>query len=140
MSTRRHRRGLLGVAAVGLLAAALISSQIGSRAATLTFGLVDVGGFGGEPSITSDSNGVLYDTTPSGGAPVYRSTDAGASWTSIDHTGWTSSGDDCITTDQENSAYWCNLGDTDHGTAPLQADAWKSTVAATCTTACNWVH
>ena len=128
----------IGIAA-GCAAIALFSFQATAHAAP-TYNLNIVGAFGGEPSITSDSNGLLYVTTPSGSAPVYRSTDAGQTWTSINHTGWSSSGDDCIVTDQSNAAYWCNLGDTSHSTAPLQADAWKSTIASTCTAVCSWVH
>src|ERR1700741_2906880 len=44
------------------------------------YGLVNVGAFGGEPSIWANGKGELYDTTPSGGPVLYKSTDHGASW------------------------------------------------------------
>jgi hypothetical protein len=106
-----------------------------------------VGAYGGEPSITSDRKGVLYETTPSGlpsgpqagDPPIYRSTNHGASWTLIQPAD-TNSGDDCLATDQGRSLYWCNLASGTASTLPLQADVWKSTVATSCTTACNWQH
>ena len=120
---------LVGIAA---MAGGLAGSQSAASASgTIAYTINDVGPFGGEPSIASDANGVLYDTTPSGGGPLYRSTDQGVTWTSLQR-GWTGSGDDCIATDESNAAYWCNLSS--------QAESWKSLVATTCTTACNWVE
>ena len=57
----------------------------------LRYSVANVGAYGGEPSIVSDSKGVLYDTTPSGlpsgqyqgSPPVYRSANHGSSWTLI---------------------------------------------------------
>jgi hypothetical protein len=88
------------------------------------YSLANVGAFGGEPSITANSKGELYDTTPSGGTLLYRSTNQGSSWTQA-ATADTSSGDDCVFTDQSNSLYLCNLAGS-QSTGPLQADVWKS--------------
>ena len=136
------------VAAASVLALTARASAGGGTNSSLAYSLATVGAFGGEPSITSDRNGVLYDTSPSGlpsgsafpgSPPIYRSTNAGASWTLIQPAD-TNSGDDCIDTDQANSLYWCNLASMTNSTAPLQADVWKSTTGSTCTTSCNWVH
>lgn len=89
------------------------------------YSLANVGAYGGEPSITSNTKGELYDTTPSGGTILYKSTDKGATWASAT-TADPSSGDDCVFTDQANSLYLCNLAGS-QSTAPLQADVWKST-------------
>lgn len=132
----------------GGLAAGAANARAGSANTPLAYGLATVGPFGGEPSITSDRNGVLYDTSPSGlptgsaypgSPPIYRSTNGGSSWTLIQPAD-NNSGDDCIDTDQANSLYWCNLASSTASTAPLQADVWKSTSGSTCTTSCNWVH
>ena len=97
---------------------------IARSAARLRYSLATVGAYGGEPSITSSPTGILYDTTPSGGTILYRSTDHGARWTqatTADH----SSGDDCVSTDQSGALYLCNLAGS-RSQAPLQADVWKS--------------
>jgi hypothetical protein len=119
----------------------------GTTGSSLAYSLATVGAFGGEPSITSDGNGVLYDTSPSGlpggpyagSPPIYRSTDSGTSWTLIQPAD-TTSGDECIDSDQANSLYWCNLASQTESTAPLQADVWKSTIGSTCSATCNWAH
>ena len=49
----------------------------------------------------------------------------------------TTSGDDCLATDQARSLYWCNLASGTASQLPLQADVWKSSVASSCTTALN---
>jgi hypothetical protein len=132
------------------LVGAVFASQSGAHAAGApAFSLVNVGAYGGEPSLVSDANGVLYDSTPSGlpssaGAlagqpPVYRSTDKGATWTMLQPAD-TNSGDTCLATDQSNALYWCNLGSMTSGSLPLQADVWKTTVPSTCTASCAWVH
>jgi hypothetical protein len=150
-------RGALVVVAAGSL---FVASPVGNSAGSLTFSLNVVGPFGGEPSITSDNNGVLYDSTPSkvpnpavvGGTEpgTFRSFDRGVTWSQIESPD-PASGDTCITTDQANALYWCNLAGT-QGSLPLQADVWKSTNAGTpaCTTnpgtppgspnTCNWIH
>src|SRR3979411_3229157 len=116
------------VALLGLFAGSLVvASPAGTSAGGLSFSLNIVGPYGGEPSITSDSNGVLYDSSPSGvinpavvgvcggtGQPpckepgTFRSYDLGVSWSQIESPD-PSSGDTCITTDQANALYWCNL-------------------------------
>src|SRR6202011_5923978 len=58
------------------------------------YSLATVGAFGGEPSITANSKGELYDTTPSGGTILYKSTDHGSTWTKTT-TADPASGDDC---------------------------------------------
>jgi len=98
---------------------AMFVSVPAARADGLSYTLTKVGGFGGEPSATSDSQGTLY---VSSFGSSYRSDDKGVSWTSLAHRD--GSGDDCIFTDQSGAVYWCNLGGAD--TAPLQADVWKS--------------
>jgi hypothetical protein len=83
-----------------------------------------VGPYGGEPSIVSDSSGLLYDTTPSGGTLTYISSNRGTTWQQVT-TADPSSGDDCLATDQSNAVYLCNLAGSE-GVAPLQADVWKT--------------
>ena len=68
------RKGFYVAAAVGALAGSLLASRTAHAAVPPVFDLSPVGAFGGEPSLTSDSNGVLYATTPSG-PQTYRSTD-----------------------------------------------------------------
>ena len=146
MRTRIVRVSMLGAA---VIAFALVSPT-GARAASISFSLAQVGAYGGEPSITSDNNGVLYDSTPSGlpasagslagSPPIYRSTDQGTSWSMIQPAD-NNSGDTCLARDQSNALYWCNLASMTASTLPLQADSWKSTSAATCgLTNCDWVH
>jgi len=146
----RTRGGLVLLAAAGIAAAATFNAR-GAAGATggLTYAPTTVGDYGGEPSIVSDSNGVLYEDTPSGGTVLYRSTDHGLSWqkrTTAD----TNSGDDCLGVDQSNAVYQCNLQIvTSQGVAPLQADEWKTTdggatwmhgdgaISGTCSTSCS---
>ncbi|PZR84212.1 MAG: hypothetical protein DLM65_00350 [Candidatus Aeolococcus gillhamiae] len=150
---------LLSIAVVSV-ALPLVGSPTRASAATLAFSTVQLPDYGGEPSITSDNNGLLYVSTPSG-VPnpkvtnatepgTYRSFDKGASWGQIESPD-PSSGDTCLATDQANALYWCNLAGS-QGSLPLQADVWKSNIAANaaCTTtagtppgtpnSCNWVH
>src|SRR5205807_5709939 len=86
--------------------------------------LATVGAYGGEPSIASNSKGELYDTTPSGGTILYKSTNHGSTWAQAT-TADASSGDDCVFTDQSDALYLCNLAGS-QSTGPLQADVWKS--------------
>ena len=118
------RGGLVVLAAAGLAVAALPATGK-AQATGLSFSLANVGNYGGEPSMISDGNGVLYVATPSGGALSYRSNDHGASWTKT-AVADPASGDDCLGVDQANAVYLCNLAGSE-GNAPLQADAWKST-------------
>src|SRR5207247_6405855 len=78
------RRGLALVRigfGLGLVAAASLGVQTGGLAASSPgYSLANVGPYGGEPSIVSDSGGHLYDKTPSGGRLNYNSTDRGKDW------------------------------------------------------------
>jgi hypothetical protein len=114
------------LAAFAALAIAFSGARatVASSGARLRYSLANVGAYGGEPSITSSRTGILYDTTPSGGTIVYRSTNHGASWTKAT-TADPSSGDDCVSTDQSGALYLCNLAGS-KSQAPLQADVWKS--------------
>jgi len=143
------RRFLFLLAGLALVASGLAAPAAATAVASAgpAYSLVNVGAYGGEPSIASDSKGVLYETTPSGlpsgpqmgDPPIYRSGNGGASWSMIQPAD-TTSGDDCLATDQGRSLYWCNLASGTASTLPLQADVWKSTIATSCTTACNWQH
>ena len=111
---------------VGLVIGLSMGAQGSALATSTTIGysLANVGPYGGEPSITSDRLGRLYDTTPTGGTITYTSTTSGRSWTQVT-TADPASGDDCMDTDQSNAVYLCNLAGS-QGVAPLQADVWKS--------------
>ena len=143
MGTRTFRGLVVCLGAV----AVVLASPIGGHASGLSFGIAEAGAYGGEPSIISDGNGVLYVTSPSGlpagavkGPPIYRSADAGNTWTLIQPAD-SNSGDDCLATDQANALYWCNLASKTKSSAPLEADSWKSAVASNCSlTNCGWVH
>jgi hypothetical protein len=114
------------LASAALAAATLGSGRTVEATGGISFSLANVGKFGGEPSIISDSNGVLYETALTDGAPpVYRSTDHGATWQKRALAD-PKTGDDCLGVDQSNAVYLCNLAGTP-STAPLQADEWKST-------------
>jgi hypothetical protein len=115
--------GLIAFAGVNGVFVGAAMAAGGSKAPT--YSLANVGAFGGEPSIAVNSRGELYDTTPSGGTILYKSTNRGSTWTQTT-TADPSSGDDCVFTDQSNSLYLCNLAGSPE-TAPLQADVWKST-------------
>ena len=118
---------LVLLSSVAALGAALLAVSPGATAAGVhqRWQLVNVGAYGGEPSIATDPHGVLYDMTPSGGMVGYRSADKGRHWKQVT-TADTASGDDCITTDQTGAVYACNLAGSAEQ-APLQADVWKST-------------
>src|SRR5438477_6948620 len=118
------RRVPTAVATAILLVAAFVGGVTARSTSTPAFQVVNVGAYGGEPSIVSDTRGNLYDTTPSGGTITYRSTDAGRDWQQVT-TADPNSGDDCLATDQSNAVYLCNLAGSE-GVAPLQADVWKS--------------
>src|SRR5438552_3882371 len=81
-----------------------------SRAAAVTpptYSINRVGGYGGEPSITSDSTGRLYEASLAA-AKAFRSTDAGVSWTAGATSAFSSTGDDCLGTNQLNELFLCN--------------------------------
>src|SRR5438093_7525429 len=127
---RYLRRGALAAMAA---AAVVVASSPAQAASTPAYKVVNVGAYGGEPSIVSDNLGQLYDTTPSGGTITYTSTNKGASWSQVT-TADPNSGDDCLATDQSNAVYLCNLAGSE-GVAPLQADVWKSVDHGT-----TWAH
>src|SRR5882672_2296411 len=118
------RRVPTAMTATAVLVAALVGGVTARSTSTPAYQIVNVGAYGGEPSIVSDTNGNLYDTTPSGGTITYRSSDRGRSWQQVT-TADPNSGDDCLATDQSNAVYLCNLAGSE-GVAPLQADVWKS--------------
>jgi hypothetical protein len=118
---------------VVLLATASVGGVTARSTSTPAYQVADVGAYGGEPSIVSDSHGNLYDTTPSGGTITYLSTTRGASWQQV-ATADPNSGDDCLATDQSNAVYLCNLAGSE-GVAPLQADVWKSVNGGA-----SWTH
>jgi hypothetical protein len=120
-------RNRMGAVCASLLIFACAYGALGAGPAAAkgpTYSLANVGTFGGEPSIAANSKGELYDTTPSGGTILYRSTDHGSTWTQAT-TADTASGDDCVFTDQSDALYLCNLAGS-QSTGPLQADVWKS--------------
>src|SRR6266516_556141 len=127
------RRVPTAVAAAILLVAAFVGGVTARSTSTPAFQVVNVGAYGGEPSIVSDTNGHLYDTTPSGGTITYLSTDRGRDWQQVT-TADPNSGDDCLATDQANAVYLCNLAGSE-GVAPLQADVWKSVNGGA-----SWTH
>jgi hypothetical protein len=133
MLARMLRRPHVAVASVAFVSIAVLAVSSAAPAAgppsrpgkTPAYTLANVGAYGGEPTIATNSAGELYDTTPSGGTILYKSLDQGATWTQAT-TADPSSGDDCVFTDQSNAVYECNLAGSE-STAPLQADMWKST-------------
>ncbi|TME69762.1 MAG: exo-alpha-sialidase [Chloroflexi bacterium] len=115
----------MAAAGMGAIAAASFGLSPGALAAQPPgYTIANVGAYGGEPSIVSDTAGQLYDTTPQGGTVTYTSTNAGATWHQVT-TADPSSGDDCLATDQSGAVYLCNLNGSAE-TLPLQADVWKS--------------
>ena len=120
-----NMRRVPAVIAATALLVGVVAGGVSARAPSApAYQVADVGAYGGEPSIVSDTKGVLYDTTPSGGTITYRSIDRGQSWQQVT-TADPNSGDDCLATDQSNAVYLCNLAGSE-GVAPLQADVWKS--------------
>jgi hypothetical protein len=115
--------GVVGFAGAGGTLAVTAAASWAAKAPT--YRLANVGQFGGEPTIASNARGELYDTTPSGGTILYKSTNKGSTWAKTT-TADAASGDDCITTDQSGALYECNLAGSPSA-APLQADVWKST-------------
>src|SRR5437762_1681145 len=130
-SSRRFLLALAGIFSLVAVVAALAPEAL--AAASPGYRVTNVGPYGGEPSIASDSLGQLYVTTPEGGTLTYTSSNGGSSWRQVT-TADPSSGDDCLATDQANSVYLCNLAGSE-GVAPLQADVWKSVNSGT-----TWTH
>ncbi|HLX31641.1 MAG TPA: sialidase family protein [Gaiellaceae bacterium] len=120
----RYVRALALAAALMAFVAVAATDASGKATPAPGYKLATVGAFGGEPTITANSKGELYDTTPSGGTLLYKSTNHGSTWTQAT-TADPSSGDDCVFTDQSNAVYECNLAGS-QSTGPLQADIWKS--------------
>jgi len=121
------------VAATTLLVGVIAGGVSARTSSAPAYQVADVGAYGGEPSIVSDTKGVLYDTTPSGGTITYRSANGGVTWQQVT-TADPNSGDDCLATDQSNAVYLCNLAGSE-GVAPLQADVWKSVNGGA-----SWTH
>ena len=126
-------RALRSLSAAALIAVASVAGVEARAPSPPAYALANVGAFGGEPSIVSDSKGRLYDTTPEGGTVTYASGDKGRTWHQVT-TADPNSGDDCLATDQSNAVYLCNLAGSE-GVAPLQADVWKSVDGGT-----TWTH
>src|SRR5438309_703187 len=102
------RRVPTAVATAILLVAAFVGGVTARSTSTPAFRVVNVGAYGGKPSIVSDTNGHRYDTTPSGGTITYLSTDRGRDWQQVT-TADPNSGDDCLATYQANAVYLCSL-------------------------------
>src|SRR5436305_14885440 len=96
------------IALTGSYVAVGVSTAGAKTSKPPAYTLANVGAYGGEPTITSNSKGELYDTTPSGGTALYKSPNHGATWTQAT-TADPSSGDDCVTTTQANAVYECNV-------------------------------
>jgi hypothetical protein len=118
------KRSLLSLVSAAVIAAAAVSAASARPASPPGYQVANVGAYGGEPSIASDSAGHLYVTTPQGGTLTYLSSDRGKTWQQVT-TADANSGDDCLATDQSGAVYLCNLAGSE-GVAPLQADVWKS--------------
>jgi hypothetical protein len=120
------RRSILGLAAGIVLAAALLTAPPGASAVSApAYEIHKVGEYGGEPSIWADGRGILWSTYLNGDPNIYRSTDHGTTWVPVT-TADSSTGDDCVVTDQTNDGiYWCNLAGS-QALHPLEGDVWKS--------------
>jgi hypothetical protein len=127
------KRLLSAFAVLTLIEAAFLAAAPGVAARAPGFQTTTVGKYGGEPSLVSDLRGHLYYTTPSGGTITYRSDDGGKTWIKVT-TADQASGDDCLATDQSGAVYLCNLAGSE-GSAPLQADVWKTVDRGT-----HWTH
>jgi hypothetical protein len=119
------RKSALLVLAAGCFLVAPAGTTVGAADGP-KFNLVTVGpkNGGGEPSIVSSANGELLVSYPGSGMDFYRSGDFGKSW-SKGATADAASGDTCVTTDQSNAIYQCNLAGSAES-LPLQADVFKS--------------
>jgi hypothetical protein len=127
------KRVVTAVAAAALVVSAFVGGVTARSTSTPGYQVANVGAYGGEPSIVSDTKGRLYDAVPNGGTITYLSTDKGRSWQQVT-TADPNSGDDCLATDQANAVYLCNLAGSE-GVAPLQADVWKSVDSGA-----TWTH
>src|SRR2546430_8787004 len=102
------RRALFALAGSSLIVAAFGTAPAAIAASAPGYTIANVGPYGGEPSLVSDHNGQLYDTTPQGGTLTYTSTNKGQSWRHVT-TADPNTRDDCLATAQANSVYLCNL-------------------------------
>src|SRR5207237_8852381 len=73
----RYLRALAFAAALIAVAAIGTAGATGKPAPAPSYKLANVGAYGGEPTIASNSKGELYDTTPSGGALRHKSKNHG---------------------------------------------------------------
>ncbi|MBV9101267.1 MAG: exo-alpha-sialidase [Candidatus Dormibacteraeota bacterium] len=127
------RKRTLATLGCGLLGAALMASPtVGHAASVLGYTIHQVDGYGGEPSITAGpvaptigTPGELYEASLFG-ARAFRSTNQGINWTNGANGAFSSTGDDCVVTDQSGALYLCNLTITGPSNAPLQGDVYKS--------------
>src|SRR5438309_2327056 len=84
--TSSPRSGVFAAVGVSCCVVALVGATLGPSAGVLAgnhppaYSVVNVGAYGGEPSIISDTVGRLYESTPSGGTITYGSSDGGQSW------------------------------------------------------------
>ncbi len=108
------------------LSGALLGAQTRADAGPQAWDISTLPVYGGEPSMVSDSKGVLYVATPTDGALTFRSNDKGKSWKRTESDADPASGDDCLGADQSDAIYLCNLAGS-VSTLPLQADAFKTT-------------
>jgi len=90
---RNHLRVPAILLAVLALAAIGLAQGASARTSAPAYKLANVGAYGGEPTIATNTKGELYDTTPSGGTLLYKSTNHGSTWTQTT-TADPSSGDD----------------------------------------------
>jgi hypothetical protein len=133
MKTGLTGKRVVAVLGSGALAALLLASPTGARAAnSLGYAIHQVDGYGGEPSITAGpatptigTPGELYQASLFG-ARAFRSTNQGVNWTNGATAAFSSTGDDCLATDQAGALYLCNLTITGPSNAPLQGDVYKS--------------
>src|SRR3954454_14353069 len=80
---RLNMRPAFTVIAASSALVAAIASASPAAASNPNYQVVNVGKYGGEPSIVSDHYGRLYDSTPSGGTRTFLSTNAGSSWSKV---------------------------------------------------------
>jgi hypothetical protein len=128
--------GTLAIAAAGLVASVL-ASPLGAKAGpnpTFNVRQIAANTYGGEPSITSDGNGVIYYDSPSQGLQMWYSLDHGLNWIASTSDPDPVSGDNCLANDQANAIYQCNLNGS-QSLGPLQADVWKTVDKGT-----TWIY
>jgi len=75
---RKHLRAPAIMLAVLAVAAIGLAQGASAKTSAPAYKLANVGPFGGEPTIATNIKGELYDTTPSGGTLLYKSTNHGS--------------------------------------------------------------